>query len=158
MVFYVLQLTCKKVCLTQRHPTWGSWTNALVHLYVRTTGTTVLDSGLGRWTLVAMERCQRSQFLVHSALFMSLRNCLFLPLNTDCPMNSHSTGTGLVHLLCLSSCLHCCFFKEGEKSWDVQWWTVKGGLYLGPLTRCVHSALNKRRKWLWCATGFTLAN
>lgn len=55
------------------------------------------------------------------------------------PMTCSWTGTGLVRPLWPSSCPHWCFFKEDGKSWDVQWWTTKGELYLGPSTRYVWS-------------------
>lgn len=61
----------------------------------------------------------------------------------DRPINYFWTGTRLVPPLWPSSCPHCCSFKEGGSWWDVQWWTIKGELCLGPSMRCAFSVCNK---------------
>lgn len=55
----------------------------VVHLPPRSAGTTVLDSGLGRWTLDAMERFHRGQTFSPLAVVLMPQVCLFMLILVD---------------------------------------------------------------------------
>lgn len=57
---------------------------SLENLSPDSAGTTVLDSGLGKWTLEDMERFHRGAFVSLLLQLMAHYHCV---IGTDCPVN-----------------------------------------------------------------------